>query len=508
MKASLFCWLVGMFWLSSLSLRAQTTFIKDNLGPTVNTAADQILPVFSPDGQMMYFSENAENGRYEIWFSRRDEAGNWLPRQKARGLNPATKGSKYVFAQADEDLLLVNGWFQQSGNTLVQTTGLSWYIPSQKRFVRLQIPALQAQARGRFINAFLHRPSKTLLLSYARNERKDLYVCRPENPQAAWMAIRWLAPVRLPAPLNSEFDDTTPFLDADGQTLFFASNRPGGYGEEDIYYSRRLDNSWSRWSAPKNLGFGVNSNYAEIYYCLSPSRDFAYFVSYKHSYGLGDIFRLRTDSTQAPFASPPELPPNRQPEPPTRPAEVTELAVEQYKPNNLVFLIDRSGSMQASRKLSLLKLSLKRLIGQLRDIDRLTLISFADSAIINYSTRGVTQKDSLYRFIDNFVATGKTRAVQGLQLAYDYTEQNFIADGNNEIILVTDGLFSLSAQDRQRIKANRRIVLSVVGLGKDRKALSSLRKLAQRASGSFIHIRGADTDTEVLLEEVKARSRL
>ncbi|MGB0524534.1 MAG: VWA domain-containing protein [Flammeovirgaceae bacterium] len=490
-----------LFWLlGTLPLLAQTTSIKENLGPTVNAVEDQILPVFSLDGQTLYFSENAANGRYEIWFSRRDKAGNWQPKQKAEGLNPPTEGSKYVFAQVENDLLLVNGWFEQTGSHWVQSTGLSWYMPSQKRFIRLDIPALQTQAKGRFVNAFLHRSTKTLLLSFAENERKNLYVCQPENPLATWTGLRWQSPVKLPAPLNSEFDDTTPFLDMDGTTLYFASNRPGGYGEEDIYRSRRLDDSWTNWSSPENLGFRVNSNYAEIYYCVSPLRDFTYFVSYKHSYGSGDIFRLRTDSTQRP--------PTKEPLSERDSVEVTELDVAQYKPNNLVFLIDRSGSMQPSNKLPLLKLSLKRLIGQLRGIDRLTLISFADSATIHFSTQGVTQKDSLYHLIDSFVATGETKANRGLQLAYDYTGQNFIDDGNNEIILVTDGQFSLSAQDRQRIETNQRIVLSTVGLGKDFKALINLRKLAARASGSYIHIQHAETGTEALLEEVKARSRL
>lgn len=58
--------------------------------------------------------------------------------------------------------------------------------------------------------------------------------------------------------------------------------------------------------------------------------------------------------------------------------------------------------------------------------------------------------------------------------------------GNNEVILVTDGLFTLSLQDQQRIEANRRVVLSTVGLGKDRKAMGNLRRLARKVRGSFI----------------------
>lgn len=490
-----------LFWLLVVlcgPLRAQTTWIKENLGQTVNTAEDQILPVFSPDGQTLYFSERTAGGRYEIWFSRRDPTGDWQPKQKVEVLNLPTDGSKYVFAQVESDLLLVNGWFTQVGGAWVQSKGLSWYVPSQKQFLPLDIPALQTQARGRFINAYVHRPSKTLWLSYAKEERRDLYVCRPENPMAPWTALRWQPPVRLPAPVNSEFDDTTPFLDAEGTTLYFASNRPGGYGAEDIYRSRRLGPAWTDWSTPENLGFGVNSNRSEIYYCLSPARDFGYFVSYKHSYGSGDIFRRRTDSTQRPPDTLPAL----------AEVEATELDVQQYKPNNLVFLIDRSGSMQPTNRLPLLKLALKRLIGELRDIDRLTFMSFADSAIIHFSASQVTEKDSLYRLIDGFIADGKTQANRGLQLAYDYTLRNFIDGGNNQIILVTDGQFRLTAQDRQRIGGNRRIVLSVVGLGSNPRALAHLRQLAGIARGSFIHLQNPTTGTEALLEEVKFRSRL
>jgi Mg-chelatase subunit ChlD len=493
----------------SLSVLAQTTPIKENLGTTINSAEDQILPVLSLDGQTLYFSENTSNGRYEIWFSERDDAGYWKPKQKANDLNPPTDGSKYVFAHVEEDLFLVNGWFAQNESTWTQSKGLSWYIPSQKQFINLDIPALQTQAKGRFVNAFLHRSTKVLVLSYAENGQKDLYICQPENATASWTEMRWQPPQRLPAILNSEFDETTPFLDVDGKTLYFASNRLGGYGEQDIYRSQRLDASWTRWSTPENLGFGVNSNRSEIYYSVSPLRDFVYFVSYKHSYGSGDIFHLKTDATQRDVETLMATTTNsiQTSVASTKTPQVTELDVKQYKPNNLVFLIDLSSSMKSPEKLPLLKLSLKRLIGELRDIDRLTLISFSNAAKIDVSKRGVTKKDSLYNIIDNFVAAGRTRANQGLQLAYDYTEENFIQNGNNEIILVTDGLFRLSTQDRQRIEDNLGIVFSTVGLGENRNALNNLRTLATKTNGSFIHILHADTDIEALLEEVKARSR-
>ena len=323
MKTPLFSLLV---LLNALPLLAQTNTIKENLGPTVNALEDQILPVFSPDGQTLYFSENSANGRYEVWFSQCDKTGNWQAKQKAEDLNLPTNAGKYVFAQVEKDLLLVSGWFERAGSSWVQTRGLSWYVPSQKRFIRIDIPALQTQAKGRFVNAFLHRSTKTLLLSFAENTRKNLYVCQPENPSERWTALRWQAPERLPETINSEYDDTTPFLDADGKTLYFASNRPGGYGEEDIYRSRRIGDSWMSWTTPENLGFRVNSNLSEIYYCISPKRDFAYFVSYKHTYGSGDIFRFRINTPAelpAPIAPPIRSDTLPLPPPPEQPVEKT-----------------------------------------------------------------------------------------------------------------------------------------------------------------------------------------
>lgn len=527
-------WLLFLLLCSlSLSLPAQTTAIKENLGASINTAEDQILPVFSLDGKTLYFSQNGANDQYEIWISQQDENGHWKAKQRANDLNPSTSGSKYVFAQAAEDLLLVNGWFEQTEEGWIQTTGLSWFVPSEKQFLSINIPTLQRQAKGRFVNAFLHRPSKTLLLSYAENEGKNIYICRPENPSATWTDLRWQQPQRLPAPLNSEFDDTTPFLD--GKTLYFASNRSGGYGGTDIYSSRRLDDSWMNWSEPENLGFGVNSNFSEIYYSISPARDYTYFVSYKYSYGSGDIFRLQNTSemrspanllspisndivTVSPSINTSRLsvislqPPSREivsvPVSIGQDVEETELSISEYKANNLLFLIDRSSSMQPFKRLPLLKFSLKQLIAQLRNIDGLTLMSFADSAKMHYSTQGVTEKERIYELIDGLSANGNTKANRGLELAYEYTNENFIKGGNNEIILVTDGEFRLSEQDRKLIEDNSDIILSVIGLGDDKRSLSNLRRLAMRAGGSFIHIQNIKTANQALLEEVKTRSRI
>lgn len=217
----------GFFIAIGQLLYGQTNFIKENLGPTVNSEKDQILPVVSRDGTRLYFSENTNKGNYEIWYSELATDSTWLPKKRAQDLNPPTQGSKYVFAVVNHDLLLVNGWFEKVVGKWTQRKGLSWYIPSEKRYVKLDIPAIQTEARGRFVNVFIHHKTKRLVLSYAKENERDLYICSPQNPDAHWVDLAWKWPQKLPQPINSAFDDTTPYMDEDGTRLYFASNRPG-----------------------------------------------------------------------------------------------------------------------------------------------------------------------------------------------------------------------------------------------------------------------------------------
>lgn len=85
--------------------------------------------------------------------------------------------------------------------------------------------------------------------------------------------------------------EVTPFLAADNKTLYFASNRPGGYGQFDMYMSRRLDNSWTHWTEPLNLGPKINTAGNDINYIIAPSGDYAIFASDTPSKGK-DLYRI------------------------------------------------------------------------------------------------------------------------------------------------------------------------------------------------------------------------
>jgi len=111
----------------------------------------------------------------------------------------------------------------------------------------------------------------------------------------------WTTPKNLGQDINTDRNEITPFLAADGVTLYFSTNGIEGYGDYDVYLSRRLDDSWEKWSKPENLGPDINTDGFDAYYKIDAAGDFAYFTSTKNSIGLGDIYRIRIPKAGKPL---------------------------------------------------------------------------------------------------------------------------------------------------------------------------------------------------------------
>ena len=104
---------------------------------------------------------------------------------------------------------------------------------------------------------------------------------------------KWSKPRNLGPNVNTRQADFAPFLAADDKTLYFASEGRGGYGKSDLFYCKRLDSTWTKWSAPRNLGPVVNSPDFDAYFTLSAADDDAYLVSSNNGTdGSKDIFRI------------------------------------------------------------------------------------------------------------------------------------------------------------------------------------------------------------------------
>lgn len=213
------------------------------------------------------------------------------------------------------------------------------------------------------------------------------------------------------------------------------------------------------------------------------------------------------DNTQPPLYTATMQP--QQPEPLKK--AYTTLPEAEYKPNHILFLIDVSNSMKDSLKLPLMKNALHSLINDLRDVDRVTFVTYSDSIRVLKENISGSEKDLLHSLTDQIKAKGLTKGRQAILKSEDILLKHYITEGNNQMILATDGKFNFYSDDRKLFisKQNEKpIVLSTLAFGNDREALKNLKDIAEAGNGSMIHIRKKTDAYHQILEEIKLRSKM
>jgi Ca-activated chloride channel family protein len=185
-----------------------------------------------------------------------------------------------------------------------------------------------------------------------------------------------------------------------------------------------------------------------------------------------------------------------------------KIALDKMPPSNLVFLIDVSGSMDSPDKLPLLQTAFKLLVNQMRPIDRISIVVYAGAAgLILPSTPG-NYKNRIIAAIDKLYAGGSTAGGMGIKLAYRIAKQNYIRNGNNRVILATDGDFNVgvsSTSELVRLIENKRrdgIFLTVLGFGTGNYKDSRMESLADKGNGNYAYIDSILEARKVLLKEM------
>lgn len=162
--------------------------------------------------------------------------------------------------------------------------------------------------------------------------------------------------------------------------------------------------------------------------------------------------------------------------------------------SNLTFLIDVSGSMNSQNKLPLLKSAFKLLVNQLRDQDRVSIVVYAGAAGVVLEPTSGSNKEKIMEALDNLSAGGSTAGGEGINLAYQLAEKNFNKNGNNRVILATDGDFNVgssSNEDMEKLIEEKRksgVFLSVLGFGYGNYKDSKLEILADKGNGNHAYI--------------------
>lgn len=177
---------------------------------------------------------------------------------------------------------------------------------------------------------------------------------------------------------------------------------------------------------------------------------------------------------------------------------------EIFPPSNFVFLIDVSGSMAEPNKLPLLKQALRSLVSQLTEKDRVTIVVYPRKKGLFLPTTPGNQKDRILGAIERLQAGDNSAGGAGIRLACEIAKKNFTSQGNNRIIWVTDGDFKAGTsgeKERDRFideYRNRKIFISLLGMGMKELKNSQMEEIAERAKGNYAYLEKLE-DAEIAL---------
>ena len=258
--------LIGLLLASSFT-RAQEfspRYELVKLGPQVNTFYHEAAPIISPDGKELYFfvSNHPDNtfgkdNSQDIWLSRKNDKGEWSKAEHLSGVFNQHKANQ-VFTIFNDGSLLIRGGRGRD------ELGFS-FVSKGGGITELDVKEFKTICRGRFYGATMSADQQHMIIYFseaAQSIRSDLYVSHRESGNT------WTRPVKLN--ITDGSDEFGPFLAPDGKSLYFASDRsdPKRQGGADIYKTERLDDTWTKWSKPVNLGPPINTAASDAYFAI------------------------------------------------------------------------------------------------------------------------------------------------------------------------------------------------------------------------------------------------
>ncbi len=187
-----------------------------------------------------------------------------------------------------------------------------------------------------------------------------------------------------------------------------------------------------------------------------------------------------------------------------------DISRDELPPSNLTFLIDTSGSMDSYDKLPLLKSAFGLLVETLGQNDTISIVTYAGSTRIALDSVRGNDKKRIMNVINSLEAGGSTAGAKGIQTAYELAERNFIYNGNNRVILATDGDFNVgisSVSELERFINQKResgVYLSVLGVGTENIKDNKMETLAKNGNGNYNYLDSVATAKKVLVDEFAA----
>jgi|GEM_PF-1030412 len=269
---------MGMLSFANVAQTGQLSPEFSKLGPGVNSAFMESHPVISPDGKTLFFSRKnhpqniGEENLDDIWVSYLQADSSWTKAVNVGVPLNNKEANAVVAVDPSGTVLYLTDVYQsdrKEGVAVSRLIGRSWSFPE-----RLAVDDFYNQSPQAAYH--LSVDGRILLMSVQREEglgKRDLYVSF-EN----WDG-EWTKPLNLGTIINTVGDEGSVLLAADGKTIFFSSDWHSSFGGFDLFVSRRLDDSWTNWSEPKNLGRGINTPGDDCCISMPAAADSIFFAS-------------------------------------------------------------------------------------------------------------------------------------------------------------------------------------------------------------------------------------
>ncbi len=186
------------------------------------------------------------------------------------------------------------------------------------------------------------------------------------------------------------------------------------------------------------------------------------------------------------------------------------LDYENLKPSNLVLLLDVSGSMDEPNKLPLVKKSIRLLVENLDARDRVAIVVYAGAAGLVLPSTPAHQQEKIWQAVDDLEAGGSTAGGEGIELAYQIAQENLIANGNNRVILATDGDFNIGTSSTSELvrmieeKRKSGIYLTICGFGMGNYKDGRMEQISNAGNGNYFYIDNIKEAEKVFVHEMRA----
>ncbi len=273
--------------------------IKERLENGVNTKEIEVGPLVTADGKTLYYTrgdDEATGNKQEIWTAKIDESGFKEVQNAGKPFNNSFNNAVVGISPDGKKLYLMNCYLPNGNMTYgasksTNTNGV-WTYPSE-----LVIESNNNKNPNdsfniaKFNNAdYTFNPDGNVLILSIKQKNtfggRDLYISFQKKDST------WSKPLNLGNTLNTAATESCPIIAYDNKTMYFCSYGHPGYGSGDIFITRRLDDTWLRWSEPENLGPAINTNKWEGYFSTSADGDVAYMVSNFYQKNE-DIYRVK-----------------------------------------------------------------------------------------------------------------------------------------------------------------------------------------------------------------------